>query len=89
MKARQSSASSPRIWGERSSIWWSCSGESIRWSTVRIFQYSKEPTSVKPVGYVSKRDENEVGNVLRTFLMQAFVQESTSDGAGILMMIFE
>ena len=48
MNARQSSASSPFIWGQLVSIWCNCSGESIRCRTVRIFQYLKSPTSVRP-----------------------------------------
>lgn len=47
---------------------WSCSGESTRARTVLIFQNSKSPTSVR----------------LRIFLIQALVERSTSDGAGIL-----
>lgn len=31
--------------------------------------------------------EEEGEDILRTFLMQAFVQESTSDGAGILEVV--
>lgn len=41
----------------------------MRWRTGRIFQYSKEPTSVR----------------LRMFLMQALVHKSMSDMEGILV----
>jgi hypothetical protein len=50
---------------------------------LRTWKYSKWPISVRPSG-VSRGVEMEGKYVLRTFLMQALMQQSINDGAGIL-----